>query len=586
MNRVRIQYVLGAFVFALACVLHLAGAPAASADAQPVLMDGDFGDWAAIPHAVQDPSGDGGGSGIDFGRMWLANDGPALFIRIELGTDLLMQEPNSLILYIDTDNNSSTGTSVAGMGADLTWQFGNRSGTYSGSNIGWDDIGIITSPSYTATDFEISVNRSAAPNGNALFPSSTVRIAFRDNSGGGDWIPSSSTNITYVFDDSDPQDPPLIDLARNDAGNARIMTLNTHNDGLWNDPNENERILQAIDPDIIAYQEIYNHSAGVTQAWVEARLSGTWSSDSDGQLKTLSRYPILQSWTPVVGRAFATLIDLPATFDHDVLVINLHFSCCTNNSARQDQVDEMMAFVRDAISPGGSVTLADNTPIVILGDTNMYGDAEQVTTLLTGDILDNGTYGPDFAPDWDGSDLEEILSRQPTVRQSYTWYNEGSSYGPSHIDRITVTGSVMNLDKSYILHTTNLPASVLSAYGLNAGDSEIASDHIAHVLDMAPTSVTTDVAGLVPFAGLQFTARPNPFNPTTNIAFELDSPGLVEIEIYDPAGRLVESLASGYFAAGRHSITWSPGSRTGSGVYFARMEWDGRSAIRKLNLVR
>lgn len=579
----------GRSAFAVSLLAALLGwAVDASGGAAPISIDLDFTDWDPVPHVYQDASGDGGSSGIDFGKLWVANDGGRLYLRVETGGDVLIAESNSLTLYIDTDDNASTGTSVAGMGADLTWVFGSRSGTYRGSSIYWDDIGVVASPPYTTNDLEFSLRRDATPNGNALFPSGTIRIAFRDGAGGGDWVPGSSSNAAYAFDDSDPLDPPLIDLAKSDPDHIRILTHNVENDGLWSRPNPHTRLLEAIEPDIIAYQEIYNHTGSQTRSWVQNVLPGTWYLDWDWELQILSRYPILQGWETGEGQARAALIDLPLSFEHDLLVIALHLKCCSDgNVQRQYQIDDVMSFVRDALSPGGAITLSADTPIIILGDTNMYGDAQQVTTLLTGDISDNGTYGPDFAPDWDGSDLDAVVSRQPAVRQAYTYYNESSSYGPSHIDRITVTGSVLNVDKSYVLHTPLLPPAVLAAAGLNADDSIDASDHAPHVMDFSAGATDTAVNGGVPtLSGVRLAGAPNPFNPSTTLRFDLAEAGPVTLDVYDTSGRLVERLVDGRRAAGPNAVVWSPGSETPSGIYLVRLRAGSIDRAAKITLVR
>lgn len=560
----------------------------AFAVAAPIFVDCDKSDWDGIPFANQDASGDGGSSGIDFGRLWVANDGDRLYLRLETGGDVLIAETNSLTLYIDTDDNSSTGTAVAGMGADLTWVFGSRGGTFNGSSIYWEDIGVVASPPYTTSDLEFSLRRFATPGGNPIFPSSTIRIAFRDGAGGGDWVPSSSSNVAYTFDDSDPYDAPLIPLEKSNPDNVRIMTQNTSNDGLWSRGTQFTRLLQAAVPDIVVYEEIYNHTGSQTQAFVQNAMGGTWYLDWDSELQILSRYPILQGWNTGEGNARAALIDLPATFDTDLLVIAVHLKCCSGyDGQRQDQIDDVMSFVRDALSPGGTITLAPDTPIIVLGDTNMYGDAQQVTTLLTGDIADNGTYGPDFTPDWDGTDLDAVVSRQPTVRQAYTYYNESSTYGPSHIDRITVTGSVMNIDKSFVLHTPYLPASVLAATGLHADDSIVASDHAPHVMDFVPpTSDTAVEGGVPPRSGVRLAGTPNPFNPSTTLRYEIPAAGPVTLDVYDTSGRLVSRLVDGYREAGEHTAVWSPGNGTPSGVYLVRLRSGSQDETAKITLVR
>ncbi len=69
--------------------------------------------------------------------------------------------------------------------------------------------------------------------------------------------------------------------------------------------------------------------------------------------------------------------------------------------------------------------------------------------------------------------------------------------------------------------------------------------------------------------------HPNPFNPTTELAFVLAESAPVHLSIFDLAGRRVTSLLEGVpHAAGRHAVRWDgrdgSGQRLPSGVYFAR----------------
>jgi 1,4-alpha-glucan branching enzyme len=70
-------------------------------------------------------------------------------------------------------------------------------------------------------------------------------------------------------------------------------------------------------------------------------------------------------------------------------------------------------------------------------------------------------------------------------------------------------------------------------------------------------------------------AHPNPFNPRTNIAFELPAEQHVRVAVYDVKGREVAVLADGVFEAGRSAIPWhatNGGGELASGVYFVRLE--------------
>jgi len=83
---------------------------------------------------------------------------------------------------------------------------------------------------------------------------------------------------------------------------------------------------------------------------------------------------------------------------------------------------------------------------------------------------------------------------------------------------------------------------------------------------------------------------PNPFNPTTSIAFTLPSTGHVVLDILDASGRRVRRLASGSHEAGVHRMIWDGtddgGRPVASGTYFARLSAGGRSESRRLNLIR
>jgi agmatine/peptidylarginine deiminase len=78
---------------------------------------------------------------------------------------------------------------------------------------------------------------------------------------------------------------------------------------------------------------------------------------------------------------------------------------------------------------------------------------------------------------------------------------------------------------------------------------------------------------------------PNPFNPVTEIAFDLPETAEVELAVYSVSGRKVATLVDGPADAGRHHATWNGtddgGRSVASGVYFFRLTRDGESIVRK-----
>ncbi len=78
---------------------------------------------------------------------------------------------------------------------------------------------------------------------------------------------------------------------------------------------------------------------------------------------------------------------------------------------------------------------------------------------------------------------------------------------------------------------------------------------------------------------------PNPFNPTTNIRYELARSGDVTLAVHDVLGRVVFVLASGHRDAGSYEVTWD-GSGSASGVYVVRLLQGSFAQARTMLLVR
>jgi hypothetical protein len=82
------------------------------------------------------------------------------------------------------------------------------------------------------------------------------------------------------------------------------------------------------------------------------------------------------------------------------------------------------------------------------------------------------------------------------------------------------------------------------------------------------------------YAGPNLRNEPNPFNPATQIRFDLPHEGKAVVAIYDVAGRLVTRLDAGRLPAGSHAVRWNGTDRRGvgvtSGVYYYRLALDGR----------
>jgi subtilisin family serine protease len=83
---------------------------------------------------------------------------------------------------------------------------------------------------------------------------------------------------------------------------------------------------------------------------------------------------------------------------------------------------------------------------------------------------------------------------------------------------------------------------------------------------------------------------PNPFNPSTTIAFDLPAPGKVNLTVYNLRGQLVRTLVNGPMTAGFQKVVWdgkdNGGSPAATGQYLFRIASEGRVFTKKMVLLK
>lgn len=78
---------------------------------------------------------------------------------------------------------------------------------------------------------------------------------------------------------------------------------------------------------------------------------------------------------------------------------------------------------------------------------------------------------------------------------------------------------------------------------------------------------------------------PNPFNPGTNIKFDLASHGEVMLTIYNSLGKEIENIFSGKLSAGSYQYKWNAANFP-SGIYFYKLQTENTSFVKKMMLVK
>ena len=468
-----------------------------NAQSAPIAIDGFFDDWTPSLTTYIDTAETI--DGVDLLEFQVTNDENYLYIRVKANQEFDLTEGSPILhnffIYLDTDTNSETGFKVRDdYGAELGIEFANRIvyNNYTGTTapqVLFSDIEFRSAPTVTSDEFEIAIGRNAIPDGtNALFPSSSVKILLR-NRDNFDWLPNLNNVFTYTFDETPVTPYTPVDFNKTDNSFIRIVAYNTKLNSLLdsNKLDEYERIMKAIQPDIVGFVESSNTSTSYIKSlfdnWLPLGNAEGWHVRKHGGEVTVSRWEIIQEWD--LTRQFPVLIDLPDSYGTDLLYTNAHLNCCGADDARQDQADQYAAFILDAKSEGGIITLPENTPMVYSGDLNLVGLSQQLTTLLTGDIQDTFTYGAGGALDWDNSDFKEENALQSEIRMSYTWRSDSSSFPPGKLDFMIFSDYVLTSEKSFVIQTEIMPTDRLNLYGLQQFDTSVASDHFPVVTDFS-----------------------------------------------------------------------------------------------------
>jgi hypothetical protein len=117
----------------------------------------------------------------------------------------------------------------------------------------------------------------------------------------------------------------------------------------------------------------------------------------------------------------------------------------------------------------------------------------------------------------------------------------------------------------------------------------LTSDEINEIYDNPSTGIRASREPMI-VTDFNLSNFPNPFNPETQIAFDLPDNQPVLLEVIDVRGEHVRYLIDGYQSKGRHSILWNgtndDGQNVSSGVYLYRLTAGGVSQTQKMLLVR
>ena len=112
-----------------------------------------------------------------------------------------------------------------------------------------------------------------------------------------------------------------------------------------------------------------------------------------------------------------------------------------------------------------------------------------------------------------------------------------------------------------------------------------------YLLAWLDTGLVSGTEDLPDVRRITVSVHPNPFNPSTTIAFELPRAAEVSLDIYDLQGRLVRRLLDETtHIQGSHKQVWDgrdgAGRATSSGVYFYWFKAGDQKRVGKLTLLK
>jgi len=143
-----------------------------------------------------------------------------------------------------------------------------------------------------------------------------------------------------------------------------------------------------------------------------------------------------------------------------------------------------------------------------------------------------------------------------------------------------VTGTIIKYDSNLNITEKQVLLELLKS--VRGGNGEFSSELQAYIEGL--------LSGQTPENISLFDNYPNPFNSETIIRYSLASASKVEIKIFDINGRLVKYFPSINQLPGAYQVVWNGtnncGLLVGSGVYFLRLECEGRAKAIKTVLLK
>jgi endonuclease/exonuclease/phosphatase family metal-dependent hydrolase len=468
--------------------------------AEPIVIDGGFGDWRDVPVAASDPA-DAPAAEIDLRDVHVAADGRFVHLSIGLTRAVNVQRlEGRLDIVLD---GARGGATVRGLeGADLVLTFtppGRDTGRH-GMGVGLDvagarpgatpspyDVGFTFGPTYASDRIECRIERGRRVLGGRSVTGKIVYVgpsgAVADETDAFEAPLPALDRTRGVDDGAQPDDP----LARAEGCDVRVMTWNTKLGALLKQGATARRLVAAVEPDVILVQELADTA---TAAEIERLLNGDgpagegarWRAfvgGGGGNLRCgiVTRHPIERGAAPEPidypgrpGRHVRTASVVVEPAGRRLLVLSAHLKCCGRIGDSSDRKREVEAgAIRSALA--GALAEGRCDGLIVGGDLNLVGGYRPLEILVSG-------------LDGDGASLRIVEPLQIDGRSNATWSDPGSPFVPGRLDYVAFSAGGLSLLHAFVLDTRDLAPRWRRHHGLGGGDAGTVSDHLPVVVDL------------------------------------------------------------------------------------------------------
>jgi len=508
---------------------------------------------------------------------------PAELVQYEFDVSGAGVEVTSGDIYVVINENSSGFMGIANDIEPQSPEYYDRNWVTTGT--GWTTIFDIVGgdPSLTG-DFGILAQFLGVPgrNGYAITSTGDVIPDARVSSG-----VIANYNVSGTVNESDTENPNFITQLDQPYTPSVPYPSNMDRDDLV------EYRVYEVDPDgnetfVVATEDTFA-TVDASPNYVEYcyNVSAYWSTDNYGDLES--------NHSNVACAVPFTYGD--ANFDSDVTIEDVltvvdfileeevptedQFRNCDLNNDEEINIADIIMMIDIIFGGTGRTVGFDPSEIAYVDLMTDFENAQ-----LTFDIEYNGPVrGIEFEIKYD-PDLVKVMSPslvnfQENVMVSYTQKEAG-------VLKILAAdlqgGSIEAMDKTYLTLPVEFIGNERDIANVSLDGIYLAGADGSLIETVARTNASE--VKVIPGEFALHQNFPNPFNPSTEIRFDLPEAGKVNLAIYNLMGQKIRTLSSGEMTPGYHAIVWDGtndlGSQVATGMYFYAIQTSEFQATKKM----